>query len=205
MSINSFADFTEMHTSFLQEIGNMGAGNAATALSDMVTAPTDISVPTVKIVSSAEGCKLVDMLSGRTAAYLVTLCGDLKGSLLFVIPFAFVERLVQTYFPGISIKSKADMDEMATSVVREMVNIVAASYANNFAMISGFMVDISVPEATTAPSMGIMAQQLIGTQALCFINNTLEIVDCKKNFNVLFFPELETIKKFMGKIGIACD
>lgn len=205
MSINSFAEFTEMHTSFLQEIGNMGAGNAATALSDMVTAPTDISVPTVKIVSSAEGCKLVDMLSGRTAAYLVTLCGDLKGSLLFVIPFAFVERLVQTYFPGISIKSKADMDEMATSVVREMVNIVAASYANNFAMISGFMVDISVPEATTAPSMGIMAQQLIGTQALCFINNTLEIVDCKKNFNVLFFPELETIKKFMGKIGIACD
>lgn len=205
MSINSFADFTEMHTSFLQEIGNMGAGNAATALSDMVTAPTDISVPTVKIVSSAEGCKLVDMLSGRTAAYLITLCGDLKGSLLFVIPFAFVERLVQTYFPGISIKSKADMDEMATSVVREMVNIVAASYANNFAMISGFMVDISVPEATTAPSMGIMAQQLIGTQALCFINNTLEIVDCKKNFNVLFFPELETIKKFMGKIGIACD
>lgn len=205
MSINSFADFTEMHTSFLQEIGNMGAGNAATALSDMVTAPTDISVPTVKIVSSAEGCKLVDMLSGRTAAYLVTLCGDLKGSLLFVIPFAFVERLVQTYFPGISIKSKADMDEMATSVVREMVNIVAASYANNFAMISGFMVDISVPEATTAPSMGIMAQQMIGTQSLCFINNTLEIVDCKKNFNVLFFPELETIKKFMGKIGIACD
>lgn len=205
MSINSFAEFTEMHTSFLQEIGNMGAGNAATALSDMVTAPTDISVPTVKIVSSAEGCKLVDMLSGRTAAYLVTLCGDLKGSLLFVIPFAFVERLVQTYFPGISIKSKADMDEMATSVVREMVNIVAASYANNFAMISGFMVDISVPEATTAPSMGIMAQQLIGTQALCFINNALEIVDCKKNFNVLFFPELETIKKFMGKIGIACD
>lgn len=205
MSINSFAEFTEMHTSFLQEIGNMGAGNAATALSDMVTAPTDISVPTVKIVSSAEGCKLVDMLSGRTAAYLVTLCGDLKGSLLFVIPFAFVERLVQTYFPGISIKSKADMDEMATSVVREMVNIVAASYANNFAMISGFMVDISVPEATTAPSMGIMSQQLIGTQALCFINNTLEVVDCKKNFNVLFFPELETIKKFMGKIGIACD
>ena len=203
MSINSFADFTEMHTSFLQEIGNMGAGNAATALSDMVTAPTDISVPTVKIVSSAEGCKLVNMLGA--AAYLITLCGDLKGSLLFVIPFAFVERLVQTYFPGISIKSKADMDEMATSVVREMVNIVAASYANNFAMISGFMVDISVPEATTAPSMGIMAQQLIGTQALCFINNTLEIVDCKKNFNVLFFPELETIKKFMGKIGIACD
>lgn len=205
MSVNSFADFTEMHTSFLQEIGNMGAGNAATALSDMITAPTDISVPTVKIISAAEAAKLTDMLSGRTAAYLITLCGDLKGSLLFVIPFAFVERLVHTYFPDASVKGKADMDEMATSMVREMVNIVAASYANNFAMISGFMVDISVPEATTAPSAGIIAQQLPGTQTLCFINNTLEIVDCKKNFNVLFFPELSTIKKFMGKIGIECE
>ena len=205
MSVNSFADFTEMHTSFLQEIGNMGAGNAATALSDMITAPTDISVPTVKIISAAEAVKLADMLSGRTAAYLITLRGDLKGSLLFIIPFAFVERLVQTYFPEASVKSKADMDDMATSMVREMVNIVAASYANNFAMISGFMVDISVPEATTSPSAGIMAQHAVGTQSLCFINNTVEIVDCKKNFNVLFFPELDTIKKFMGKIGIECD
>lgn len=204
MSVNSFADFTEMHTSFLQEIGNMGAGNAATALSDMITAPTDISVPTVKIISAVEAAKLADMLSGRTEAYLITLCGDLKGSLLFVIPFAFVERLVQTYFPGASIKCKADFDDMAASVVREMVNIVAASYANNFAMLSGFMVDISVPESTTAPSSKIMAQNDIGTNTVCFINNTMEIVDCKKSFNVLFFPELQTIKKFMGKIGIEC-
>lgn len=202
MAINSFADFTEMHTSFLQEIGNMGAGNAATSLSDMISAATDISVPSVKILPCREAANLADMLSARTAAYLITLCGDLKGSILFVIPFEFAERLAGTYFPGISIKSRDQMDEMAVSVVKEMVNIVAAAYANNFAIMSGMTVDISVPESVTAPSAEILAQNAPGTVNACFINTAIEICDCKKSFNVLFFPELDTIKDFMGRIGI---
>lgn len=205
MAINSFADFTEMHTSFLQEIGNMGAGNAATSLSDMISAATDISVPSVKILPCREAANLADMLSARTAAYLITLCGDLKGSILFVIPFEFAERLAGTYFPGKSIKSRDQMDEMAVSVVKEMVNIVAAAYANNFAIMSGMTVDISVPESVTAPSAEILARNAPGTVNACFINTAIEICDCKKSFNVLFFPELDTIKDFMGRIGIPTD
>ncbi len=202
MAVNSFADFTEMHTSFLQEIANMGAGNAATSISDMISSATDISVPTVKILPCNEAGGLADMLSSRTAAYLINLCGDLNGSVLFIIPYEFAERLVSTYFPGVSIKGSADMDEMAVSVVKEMVNISAAAYANNFAIISGMTVDISVPESVTAPSAKILAVNAPGTVNVCFINTSIEICDCKKSFNVLFFPEIETIKNFMGRLGI---
>lgn len=204
VGINSFAEFTEMHTSFLQEIANMGAGNAATSLSDMIGAPTDISVPSVKILSAVEAGGLADILSARTVSYLITLSGDLKGSMLFIIPFEFIERLVGTYFPGVSVKSREDMDEMASSMVQEMVNLVSASYANNFAVISNMMVDISVPDPESKPSAKILAQNAAGTVNVCFINMSIEICDCKKNFNVLFFPELETIKDFMGRIGIEC-
>ena len=205
MAVNGFGDFTEMHTSFLQEIANMGAGNAATALSTLISSATDISVPNVKIMPAAEAAALADTLSSRTAAYLITLSGDIKGSLLFVIPFAFAERLVQTYFPDVTITAKENIDEMAVSVIKEAVNIVAASYANNFAIISGMMVDISVPQAVTAPSKDIIAVNGAGSANLCFINNSIEITDCKRSFNVLFYPELSTIKKFMGTVGIPCE
>ena len=202
MAIKSFAEFTEMHTSFLQEIGNMGAGNAATSLSDMISSPTDISVPSVKILPTAEASKLVDMLCGRTVSYLITLKGDLKGSILFVIPLQFIERLVSTYFPGITIAAKEDMDEMATSMTREMVNLVAAAYANNFSLLSGMTVDINVPEGVSAPSAKIMSVNTSELMNACFINTSIEICDCKKSFNVIFFPELETVQDFMGRLGI---
>lgn len=203
MAISSFVQFNEMHTSFLQEIGNMGAGNAATALSDMIGTATDISVPQVKVVSAAEAGKIADMLSAGTAAYLIKIKGDLKGYMLFVFPFGYVERLAGTFFPGVSVKSRDDMDEMVTSVIKESVNIVAAAYANNYAIMSGMMVDISVPESVTKPSGDITAYCSAANSA-CFISNSITITDCGKSFNAIFFPELETIKVFMGKLGIEC-
>ena len=124
MAVGSFADFTEMHTSFLQEIANMGAGNAATSLSNMISEPTDISVPSVRIISTGEACQLAAMLCSRTEAYLITLSGDLKGNILFIIPYQFVSQLVGTFFPGTAVNGKADMNEMA--VLKEMLKKLTA-------------------------------------------------------------------------------
>lgn len=199
VAVNSFTDFTEMHTSFLQEIGNMGAGNAATSISNMLGQATDISVPTVRILSKAEAASLTDMLCSRTMAYLVELKGDLKGNVLFVIPFQFITQLVGNFFPGVQINDRSGMDEMACSVVQEMVNIAAAAYANNFAIMSNMLVDISIPNPVTAPSA-----QVCTADSACFISTSIEIVSSKQSFNVLFFPEIDTIKDFMGRIGIPC-
>lgn len=181
----------------------MGAGNAATALADMITAATDISVPQVRIISGREAAALTDMLCSKTAAYLIGIKGDMKGAMLFIFPFDFVGRLAGTFFPDTVVKRREDMNEMVLSVVQETVNIIAASYANNFAIMSGMTVDISVPQSTLAPSQQILAA--VGGGNVCFINNSIEICDCKKSFNVLFFPELETIKAFMSRIGVSCE
>ena len=45
MALNNFNELNDMHKSFLQEIGNMGAANAATEVSNMFSSPTDISTP----------------------------------------------------------------------------------------------------------------------------------------------------------------
>lgn len=204
MSLNSFNEFEEMHRSVLQEICNIGAGNAATAVSQMISSATDISTPQVKILAPALAGKIADMHSSDSEAFLIKLCGDMLGSVLFVFPYTFISRLAETFFPGVSIQKKEDMDEMSTSAVRETVNIVSAAYANSFALMSGMTVDISVPENVTSPSSEILAISGANATSMCFVNNSIEITDCHKSFNVLFFPELNTIKDFMRKIGVEC-
>ena len=204
MSLNSFVEMNELQKSFLEEVSSIGSGNAATAVSEIICSPTDAYAPLLRVLSAADAAAITDKLCSGTAAYLITLQEDLKGSLLFLIPYAFAERLASTYFPDMKIRSRDDIDETANSVIQETVNIVAANFANNFAMMSGMTVDISVPVPVTAPSGDILAQNAAGTVNVCFVNNTIEICDCKKMCNVLFFPELESAKYFMKKMKVEC-
>lgn len=204
MALNSFDEFSDMHKSVLQELSNMGAGNAATALAQMISSPTDISTPQVKINPAGLAGRVADMLSKNAETYLISLLGDVKGSVIFVFSYPFIERLAESFFPGVSIKSADDVDEMSSSVIRETVNISAAAYANSFALMSGLTVDITVPENVKVPSESILAANSAASGGVCFVNNSIEITDCHKAFNVLFYPELESIKGFMSKIGVEC-
>ena len=190
MSIGSFTQFTELHLSVLQEIGNMGAGGAATALADLLNTATDISVPLVKIVGTAEARTLVTTLSGATFTLLITLSGDLKGHILNVIPFKYAERIVSTYFPDVKINNFNDMNEMATSVINEMVNITSGSYANAMSQLTGMFVDISTPQCFPNNADQIISSFHSRENAMCFVNNTMIINDCGQKGNMIFFPEL---------------
>jgi len=204
MALNNFNEFNDMHKSFLQEIGNMGAANAATEVSKMFSSPTDISTPQVRINPAVIAGKVADMLCANGETFRITLCGDIKGSLLFIFPYATIERLASAFFPDISIKSKDDMNEMTVSAVQETVNISAASYANCMALMAGLTVDISVPNAVNVPSKELqeICNSCVGT--VCSIKNTIEFTDSHRPFDVIFYPEVSAMVSFMGKIGLEC-
>ena len=204
MAIASFSQFTELHMSVLQEIGNMGSGGAATALADMLGKATDISVPLVKTVSITEARGLITALSGATIALLITLSGDLKGHILHVIPYKFAERVIGTYFPDVVINSANDLNDMSLSVINEMVNITSGAYANAMAQLTGMFVDISTPQRCADTASAVINELHSNDTALCFVNNTMIILDCGQKSNMLFFPELSTIQELMGKLGIVC-
>lgn len=202
MALNNFNEMNDMHRSFLQEIGNMGAANAATEVSNMFSSPTDISTPLVRISPAAVAGKVADILSAKAETFLIALSGDVTGSLLFVFPYPSIERLAAAFFPDVSVKSRDDINDMTISVVRETVNIAAASYANCMALMSGFTVDISVPNAVSSPSKEM--RELIGSEPVCSVKNTMEFNDHPHLFDVIFYPEIVTISSFMQKMGLEC-
>ena len=50
MAIHDYGELDDIHLDVLREIGNIGSGNAATSLSDMLARRVDIAVPTIKIL-----------------------------------------------------------------------------------------------------------------------------------------------------------
>ena len=204
MIISNFSQFSDLHVSVLQELGNMGSGGAATALADMLGTPTDISVPIIKTVGKAEATVLINTLSSATISELITLSGDMKGHLLHIIPFKFAEKVINTYFPGTVINNAADLDEMGASVINELVNIPSGSYVNAMAQLTGMFIDISTPGKYADTASAIIGTCHVNENAFCFVNNTIIISDCNQKSNMLFFPEFETIKVLMNKLGIEC-
>src|SRR4051794_27150714 len=85
--------YRELELSAVQEIANMGTGNAATALGLLVGRAIDIGVPAVELVPLADAAERIGPLEATVAAVLTPVAGDAPASLLLVLPIASAEVL----------------------------------------------------------------------------------------------------------------
>ncbi|MCI8919566.1 MAG: chemotaxis protein CheC, partial [Eubacterium sp.] len=93
MAYTNIEEFSSMHLDVLREIGNIGSGNAATALASLLNTVVDIEVPVISLVSYD---KVADYLGGRHAKALgmtVDLEGDIRGCMLEVVHLDFAKQL----------------------------------------------------------------------------------------------------------------
>ena len=79
----------------LTEIGNIGAGNATTALSQLINARIDMRVPKVELLTFAELAEVIGGAETLVAGILLSLEGDIQGSMLFILESNAARLLVQ--------------------------------------------------------------------------------------------------------------
>jgi chemotaxis protein CheC len=146
----------------LREVANIGAGHAATALSQMTGQTIMISVPTINIAALDEIPTHVGDPVEPVAAVLMEMRGDLQGRTLLVFPRPTAVRLA-----GLMLKRPgSDGDRMSAleeSAIKEAGNILSAAYMN---ALSEFMGITLLP---SPPSLAIdMAQAVLTTAYLQF-------------------------------------
>ena len=142
--LQSYSDLNDMHIDALREIGNIGAGNAASSLAMMLADQIDISVPTVRIL---EYERVMEELGGpeqMIVGLLLCLEGDVNGMIMFLLHQNFANKLVGSLL-GEEPPEDGELDEMAYSALQEVANIMAASYVNAIASLTEFKIDITVP------------------------------------------------------------
>ena len=143
--MTNYDSLDDMHIDVLREIGNIGSGNAATALSTMLDRKVDISVPVVRVLDYETVTEELGGPEELLAGMLLSLSGDVTGMFMFLLHKNFANMIIEN-LTGIAMESVGDMDEFSSSAVREVGNIMAASYVNAIASLTDLVIDISPPD-----------------------------------------------------------
>jgi chemotaxis protein CheC len=122
----------------LREIGNVGAGNSATALSQIINHKIDMNVPEVSVVPLGDVPDLVGGPDAMVVGVFLRVYGEAPGNILFLLPRDSAFYLVDTLM-GKSHGDTKVLDFMDESALMEVGNILAGAYLNalfNFTKLS---------------------------------------------------------------------
>jgi chemotaxis protein CheC len=138
----------------LREVANIGAGHAATALSQMVGETIMISVPTINIARLEDVPPQVGDPDQPVAAVLMHMLGDLTGRTLLVFPRRTAVRLAELLLHR---SSPADtFSEMQQSAIKEAGNILSSAYMNALSDFMGMMLLPSPPSLAIDMSTAVL-------------------------------------------------
>jgi chemotaxis protein CheC len=128
----------------MREVANIGAGHAATALSQMTNRKIMITVPRVNVRPLEDACDMVGTPDEVTAAVLMHMMGDLTGRALLMFPQRAAGTLCD-YLLRRELGTTSEFGEMERSALKEAGNILASAYFNALSDFMGMMLVPSVP------------------------------------------------------------
>lgn len=203
--LKKFEELSPVAIDCLREIGNIGSGNAASALSAMLNKSVRMRVPNIHVLDYQAAINSVGGPEQILTGILVTFKGDIKGMIMFLLDNAFAKIVVNTFMGKDNI-DVLKMDEADTSAVKEMGNIMAGSYLNALAALAGFTVAMDVPSMTVDMMGAIMNAPMtefseVGDKVL-FINDGYIIDGVDINSNIILIPEMESLDILMKKLGV---
>ena len=138
------AVLSEAQLDVLREIGNVGAGNSATALSRLIKYRIEMNVPHVALVPIEEVPEFVGGPELVVAGIFLRVYGKAPSNILFLIPRESAFALVDTLY-GRERGATSEFDLMDESALMEIGNILAGSYLNAFYSFTGISMLPSVP------------------------------------------------------------
>lgn len=151
----SLENLNNMHLDVLKELGNIGAGNAVTALSKMLNKKVDMEVPKVKILDFNEVEDLVGGAELECCGIYFELSGDINGNMLFLVNLQSAKNLISMLMgmenPG------EYLSEMDKSALMEIGNILAGSYLSSLSSLTSLNLKISIPALAIDMSGAILS------------------------------------------------
>lgn len=186
-----FKHYKDFKMDVLKEVGNIGAGNAATALSQLLNKPIDMAVPKVQLLNFEEITDKVGGAEELVYAVFLRVEGEAPGNLFFILsPEAAMNLLSR--IAGIELSSDEELGEMELSALSEIGNILAGSYLSSLADFTSLSMYPTVPAlamdmAGAILSYGLLQFGQMGDDAL-LIDTTFFEGKTKLKGNFSLFP-----------------
>lgn len=207
MSKIDLNELSSMQYDVLKELGNIGAGNATTALAQMINKKVDIGVPHVRLVNFNQISSIIGSEEDVMVGILIMLSGDVNGMMMFLMDRSVAKNLVNI------LMGKDDpvqeFDEMELSAVMEIGNIIAGAYLRSLSEMTNLLIDVSVPMLQIDMAGAILSVPAIefgkiGDKVLLIETEFDNDSDNKTAISgyYILVPELESYEIILGSLGV---
>lgn len=196
------SEMSDQYFDVLKEIGNIGAGNATTALAQLMGTKVDMTVPQVRLMEFQE---LGTTMGGEeqivVGIYLVVE-GDINGSIIFMMEKQSVNAVIKKLMGA-----ECDVDalsEMEESAIKELGNIITGAYLNSISTLTGLTIYPSVPALAVDMAGAILSVPaiefgVIGDKMLLIQTDFSNDVDFSGYF--VLVPDEESYAKILSSLG----
>jgi len=199
-------DLNNIQIDVLREIGNIGSGNAATALAKMLNRKIDMAVPQVKILEFKDVSETLGGAEIPVVGIILKVTGDLTGYIMFILQQNNAGMLVNMLM-GRPIEQVCELiDEMEISALKEIGNILAGAYLSALSTLTNLRILPSVPDLAIDMAGAILSVPAIefskvGDTVLYIETEFLE-GDDRVVGDFLLIPDVETYDTLLKALGV---
>ena len=206
MIIKNYNQLSSLEIDTLREIGSIGTGNAATALSQMLNREVRITLPEVRIMGYNEAIEWIGGPEAVTAGVLVKMGGQLSGIMLSVQNLEFVNLVMNSMFNE-HVDSFENLGELGQSGMVEIGNIMISTFINALAGLAGIQVELTVPAFAVDMQGAILAVPMAEyggmSDYLMTIGGNFVCDDKQVPCRLLLSPDLRSLNFLLRKLGVS--
>ncbi|NLY76980.1 MAG: chemotaxis protein CheC [Tissierellia bacterium] len=186
----------------LKEIGNIGSGNAITALANMLSKKINMSVPKVRIIDFKDISTILGGEEEVVVGIYLNLEKDIEGNIMFILDMESAVNLLNMLLP----RQIEELDELSISALSEVGNIVASSYVNALSTLTDLKIAVSVPSLAIDMAGAILSVPaiqfgLVSDKAL-FIETIFQEGDNLVKGSLFLLPDIESFEKILLLLGV---
>ncbi len=186
----------ELIKDFLQEVGNIGTGNAITALSQFLNASFQLELSTVHFMHYQQVYHFLGKVDALHVGVFVEARGEISGLFLFLIDQLLTEKIIQTL-----LGEDADfnnLNELEESLLCEMGNIVCNAYATAMNGLLNKSIQCLVPQLCVDMAGAILNVPIshfaFNTDDILMIETIFKLGEEKYKSHILFLPDYDFIQ-----------
>ncbi len=204
MSIQTLEEMSTQYFDVLKEIGNIGAGNAMTALSQMLNCKVDMQVPQVKLLEFKDMATIMGGEEQLMVGVFLGVEGDITGSIMFLVELSAAKHLIEKLM-GMPVGEGDGLGEMETSAMKEVSNIITGAYLNSLSSLTNLMIYPSVPYLSIDMAGAILSVPAI---QFGFVGDKILLIQSQFSDDVaidgyfVLMPDFESYDKILRSLGI---
>ncbi len=204
--VTDINDLNNLHLDVLREIGNIGAGNAATALAKLLNRKIDMDVPRVKIMGFKDVSETLGGAEIPVVGILLKVDGDLTGNIMFILEQQAAALLVNMLMGRDPEEAQQEFSELEISALKEIGNILAGSYLSSLSSMTNLKIVPSVPDLAIDMAGAILSVPAIEFgkvgDTVLYIETEFSEGDDKVVGDFFLVPDYDTYDVLLKALGV---